>query len=87
MNVLKPSMPENGIVDACKQRMQAYISERDNAMVIEERLRAAEAKLHAVGAIHRDEKREEGRGPMCLGCGHISPCPTRLALAHFAPSK
>lgn len=47
----------------------------------------ADARVHAVGVIHRDEEREEGREPMCLGCGHISPCPTRLALAHFAPSK
>lgn len=38
MNVLQPSMPESGIEDACRQRMQAYISERDNAEKFLERL-------------------------------------------------
>lgn len=31
MAILEPSMPESGLVDACKQLKQAYISERDNA--------------------------------------------------------
>lgn len=30
LDVLKPTMPESGLVDACRQRMQAYISEQDN---------------------------------------------------------
>ena len=32
MGALDPSMPQSGLVDACKQLKQAYISEADNAI-------------------------------------------------------
>lgn len=41
MAILQPNMPESGLVDACKQLRQAYISERDNA-------EKAEAELHRI---------------------------------------
>jgi len=37
LDVLAPSMRESGLVDACRQRMQAYISTKDNFDEIERR--------------------------------------------------
>ena len=44
MLVLNPSMPESGLVDACRQVKQAAISEADNSSVLERKLAEAEAR-------------------------------------------
>lgn len=41
MSVLKPNMPENGLVDACRQVMQAKISAIGNCEDLEKLLAAA----------------------------------------------
>lgn len=48
MRILDPSMSEQGLVDACRQRMQAYISERDNAATAEKELEEVKERLAAV---------------------------------------
>lgn len=48
MKVLEPSMPENGLEDACRQRMQAYITERDNCETLESRLAQVEKERDAL---------------------------------------
>src|SRR6476620_1423834 len=45
MAVLAPSMPENGLVDACRQVKQVAISEANNSNTIERRYQALEEAI------------------------------------------
>lgn len=69
LDVLQPSMRESGLVDACRQRMQAYLVEKDNiakalakldeahALAQErgERMAKAEAEVHRLRRVLRGE--------------------------------
>ncbi len=44
MGVLKPNMPESGLVDACRQVKQAAISEADNSAMAEAELQRLTAR-------------------------------------------
>lgn len=74
---MSPESDETTALDKAASDIEALVMERD---AFRQGMEAAEAKFRAVEAIHRDEEREKGREPMCLGCGHISPCPTQRAL-------
>jgi hypothetical protein len=58
IQVLAPAMPASGLVDACRQRQQAYVTERDNASEAERQLAAVRRELSAVLASATDWKRE-----------------------------
>lgn len=57
MAILEPSMPESGLVDACKQLKQAYISEHDNAETADQ-----------IIADLRQQLEQRQRLPICSKC-------------------
>lgn len=63
LDVLAPSMRESGIVDACKQRMQAYISERGNREKLEAEVAHLKARLEIDHWFDVDGNRVDGTLP------------------------